>query len=86
MLGTVGDISCRELVELVTDYFEGALPKRDRRRFDEHIAGCDNCTVYLEQMRITIAASGRIEEGDIEPAAREALLSAFRDWNRRRGA
>jgi anti-sigma factor RsiW len=79
-------LSCRELVELVTDYLEGALPGPDRRRFDEHISGCLHCTAYLEQMRLVIKASGRLAEGDIEPAARDELLHAFRDWKRDRGA
>jgi anti-sigma factor RsiW len=75
------ELSCRELVDLVTDYFENALPRRERARFEAHLRGCEHCTVYLQQMRMTITASGRIEEDKIEPAAREALLTAFRDWN-----
>jgi anti-sigma factor RsiW len=84
MLGTASNISCRELVELVTDYLEGALPRRDRKRFERHIAACDNCTAYLEQIRLTIAATGRLTEEDLEPEAREVLLAAFRDWKRGR--
>ena len=79
-------LSCQELVELVTDYLEGALPEADRRRFDEHIGACPHCSAYLEQMRLVIKASGRLGEGDIEPAARLELLDAFRDWKRDRGA
>jgi anti-sigma factor RsiW len=75
------DLSCRELVELVTDYFEGALSRRDRRRFERHIAGCDGCTAYLEQMRTTIRTLGRVSEETISLDARDALLHAFRDWH-----
>ncbi|MEA2397581.1 MAG: hypothetical protein QOK25_1137 [Thermoleophilaceae bacterium] len=74
------DIACRELVELVTDYFEGALSGRDRRRFESHIAGCDGCRTYVEQMRVTSRALGGLTEETISPEAREALLHAFRDW------
>ena len=81
MIGRVGDMSCRELVELVTDYLEGALPRPDRKRFEKHIAGCDACTAYIEQIRLTVTAAGRLTEEDIEPQAREALLVAFRYWN-----
>jgi anti-sigma factor RsiW len=75
-----GAIACQELVELVTDYFEGALSRRDRRRFEHHIAGCDGCTAYLEQMRATLRAVGSLSGESIAPEARDALLHAFRDW------
>ena len=79
MLGRRG-LTCRELVELVTDYFEGALSRRDRRRFERHIAGCDGCTAYVEQMRVTKRVLGHISEESISAEARDALLHAFRDW------
>jgi anti-sigma factor RsiW len=73
-------VSCRELVELVTAYFEGTLSWRQRRRFEKHIAGCQWCTRYLEQMETTIRVVGRIDEESISPEARDALLGAFSDW------
>jgi anti-sigma factor RsiW len=73
-------LTCRELVELVTDYLEGRLPDAERERFDRHIAGCDGCTTYVEQMRITLRALGRIPEESITAEARDALLHAFRDY------
>jgi anti-sigma factor RsiW len=78
-------MTCRELVELVTDYLEGALPDADRERFDAHLAGCTGCREYLEQMRSTIALVGRLDEADTPPAPREALLAAFRGWHAGRG-
>jgi anti-sigma factor RsiW len=71
---------CIELVELVTAYFENALSERDRRRFEEHIAACEGCTRYVEQLQMTVELTGRIEEHDLEPAMRSALLDAFRGW------
>ena len=73
-------LTCRELVELVTDYLEGTLSRRDRARFDDHIAGCPNCTAYLEQFRETIRLTGTLRVEDVEPAARDELLDAFRSW------
>ena len=73
-------LACQELVELVTAYFDGSLSRTDRRRFRRHIEGCDNCSAYVEQMRLMIEASGRLTEDDIDPAAREELLGAFRGW------
>lgn len=73
-------MSCHELVRLVTEYLEGALPPDTRLRFDQHLAQCDGCTSHLDQMRKTIAAVGRLREDDIPPATRETLLRAFRDW------
>jgi anti-sigma factor RsiW len=75
------DLVCRELVELVTDYLEGRLPARTRRRFERHVARCDGCTGYVEQLRQTIVATGRLREEDLEPELRDTLLAAFRDWN-----
>jgi anti-sigma factor RsiW len=73
-------LACQELVELVTAYFDGSLSRTDRRRFRRHIEGCDNCSAYVEQLRLMIEASGRLTEDDIDPAAREELLDAFRGW------
>ena len=77
-------MACQELVELVTAYFDGSLTRRDRRRFDAHIRGCEHCTAYVEQMRVMIAATGRLTEDDLEPAARDELLAAFRGWSEER--
>jgi anti-sigma factor RsiW len=75
------DLSCREFVELVTAYLEGALPRRDRTRFERHIASCGHCTTYLGQMRATIRLTGMLTEDDVPPAGRAELLAAFRDWH-----
>jgi anti-sigma factor RsiW len=75
-------LSCQELVELVTDYLEGALGEADLRRFERHIAGCGGCTRYLEQLRATIRIAGTITTDDLSPAAERALLEAFQDWVR----
>jgi anti-sigma factor RsiW len=74
------EMHCQELVELVTAYFDGSLSRRDRRRFRAHISECDHCTAYVEQMRLLIEATGQLREEDIDPAAREDLLAAFRGW------
>ena len=79
-----GELTCQELVELVTEYLERTLPGRDRARFERHLDGCPYCTNYLDQMRITIRLLGRLPEETIQPAARDALLDAFRDWKRER--
>ena len=76
----IAPIPCCELVELVTDYLEGALSPQQHARFEHHIAGCDGCTAYLEQMRETIRLTGTLREQQISPDARAALLHAFRGW------
>jgi len=73
-------VNCIQLVDLVTDYLEGSMPADQRARFEEHVAGCDGCTTYLEQFRITIRLSGMLSEEQIATDARESLLSVFRDW------
>jgi anti-sigma factor RsiW len=74
------EISCREVVELVTAYVEGALSERDRDRFEAHVAGCDGCDNYLAQMRETMRITGTLTEDQVPEPMRIALLSAFRDW------
>lgn len=73
-------LSCRELVELVTDYLEGALSPSDTARFERHIGGCDGCTLYVDQLRATIRVTGTITLDDLTSEAEAALLGAFRDW------
>ena len=68
-MNAVEALSCQELVELVTDYLEGALAPGDLRRFEDHIAGCDGCTEYLEQFRRTIALVGTLTPDDLTPEA-----------------
>ena len=79
-----GEMTCQELVELVTDYLEGALSSGDHARFERHIAGCPHCTIYLDQMRITIRTLGRLPEDTLSPDARDALMGAFEEWKRER--
>jgi anti-sigma factor RsiW len=74
------ELTCRELVEVVTDYLEGALPPLDRARFERHLAGCGGCSAYLEQMRATIRLTGRLTEDSVPGPAMEPLLLAFREW------
>jgi anti-sigma factor RsiW len=76
----VMELSCRELVELVTDYLEGALDIVDTRRFEQHIAGCGGCTRYLAQLRQTIRITGTLTPDDLSSQAEKALLDAFRGW------
>ena len=75
------ELTCFEVVELVTDYLERRLTVRDVERFEEHLAFCDGCGNYLEQMRATIAATGRLRRHDFPPALQERLLEAFRNWS-----
>jgi anti-sigma factor RsiW len=77
-------ITCQELVELVTDYLDGTLDSDLRSRFEQHLAACPGCNEYLAQMELTIRATGRLTEETLQPAATEALLDAFRTWQRGR--
>ena len=74
------ELVCQQVVELVSDYLEGALTRRDRRRFERHIRACPNCTAYLEQMRVTIATAGRLTPEDLSPEARDEFTELFRSW------
>ena len=73
-------ISCREVVELITGYLDGALPAGETALFEQHINFCEGCVFYLEQMRGTIAAAGAIVEDDLAAEERDRLMAAFRGW------
>jgi hypothetical protein len=82
MSQTVEHISCQDVVELVTDYLEGAMSRQDVARFEHHLSLCDGCIFYVDQVRMTIAAVGRIGEDDVPPEIRDDLVAAFRDFKR----
>ncbi len=74
------DMTCKELVDVITEYFEGTLPAEDRARFERHLAKCDGCHAYLGQMRETIRALGHLPPEAMSPEAERALMVAFRGW------
>ena len=75
-------VSCQEVVELVTDYLEGALSPDEAALFEQHLNFCDGCDWYVDQMRTTIATVGRIEPAEVPADMQERLLAAFRDRER----
>jgi anti-sigma factor RsiW len=77
----IPDLTCQELVELVTDYLEGALPPADRARFEAHLADCPGCDAYLRQMRATLELVGATGALQSRPEL-SPLLEAFRAWKR----
>jgi anti-sigma factor RsiW len=74
------ELVCQQVVELVSDYLEDALPRSERRRFERHLAGCEHCAEYLEQMRATIALTGRLTPEDLTPMMREDFTALYRGW------
>ena len=73
-------MSCKQLVDVITDYLEGAMPPGDRARFESHLDACPYCVTYLEQMRATVDALGELSEESLSEEARDQLLQAFRGW------
>jgi anti-sigma factor RsiW len=80
MMTCADEMSCQELVELITDYLEGALSAPDRTRFEAHLSQCPGCRNYVEQMRTVMRLAGRVTTESVSPAAANALLEAFRRW------
>jgi anti-sigma factor RsiW len=74
------DLVCQQVVELVTDYVEGALGGSARRRFERHLAACPHCTEYLAQIRETIRLAGRVTPDDLTPQMRVDLTDLYRRW------
>jgi anti-sigma factor RsiW len=78
---TPNRIACQQAVELASDYLEGALSRRDRKRLERHLAECDACTAYLEQLRVTIAASGVVTPDDLGPDVLETLAAIYQKFH-----
>jgi anti-sigma factor RsiW len=79
------ELVCRQIVELVTDYLEGTLANAQQRSFEAHLAGCEHCTEYLAQMRLTIELSGRLRTSDLTPAMREEFSALYGRWRSEAG-
>ena len=77
-------ITCQEVVELVTNYLEGALSPEEADLFEHHINSCEGCDWYVDEMRTTVATVGKITEEEIPSETRDKLLTAFREWKARR--
>ena len=80
MTNEIEQLSCQELVELVTSYLEGSLSEDGRLELEHHLATCDGCRQYIQQMRATIAVTGETRTLDLTPEAEDALIAAFRAW------
>jgi anti-sigma factor RsiW len=81
--GPPEEMSCRELVDVITDYLEGTMARGDRVRFEAHLDDCPYCVNYVAQMRETIEALGGLTEESIGADTRDQLLAAFRGWRER---
>jgi anti-sigma factor RsiW len=71
---------CREVVELMTAYLDGALSAADRARFEQHISGCDGCRAYLAQLRTAGMLMGRVADEPMPEQLKAELMNAFRSW------
>jgi anti-sigma factor RsiW len=74
------ELVCQEMVELITDYLEGTLSRSQRRRFEAHLAACEHCTEYLEQMRETIRLTGRLQAEDMTPQMQQEFAALYQRW------
>jgi anti-sigma factor RsiW len=84
VIGAGREMTCFEFVELATAYLEDRLAPEDRERFEHHVDICPGCQVYMEQMRQTLRALGRIPPESLSEEAQRELLHAFRDWRAER--
>jgi anti-sigma factor RsiW len=73
-------LTCREVVELLSDHLEGALAPRERARVVAHLQTCPGCAAYLAQLQTTICALGRLRQDDIPRPVLDRLIAASRGW------
>ena len=79
---TERSLTCQELTEVLTEYLEGVMSPEDVARFEAHLAVCDGCVTYVEQMRQTIRTVHALRPADVEATVPDDLLAAFRAWQR----
>jgi predicted anti-sigma-YlaC factor YlaD len=77
---TPNGLACQEVVELVTDYLENTLLPEKRAQLETHLADCDGCTNYIEQVRLTISMLRGLAQEPVFPETQEELLQVFRQW------
>jgi anti-sigma factor RsiW len=77
---TERELTCQQLTEVLTDYFEGAMPPEERARFDAHLELCEGCVNYVSQMRQTIRAARALHPAEVEATVPDDVLDAFRAW------
>lgn len=75
-------MTCQEVVELVTEYLDQALPSHQAAVFEQHLNFCDGCEIYVDQLRQAVAAAERVRATDVPPELRDKLLLAFREFKR----
>jgi len=77
------EYSCQEMIEVVTNYLDGALPTDEEQRFERHLSRCAGCNTYLDQIRETIRQTGMVSHGEsLPPALRKEIVAQFRNWKR----
>ena len=84
-MSNAGTLSCQQVVDLVTEYFEGALAPPDRLAFEQHVAACPPCRAYFAQMRTVVRAAGTLREEELPIKVRDDLVEAFRNWKGAKG-
>lgn len=75
-------MTCREVVELVTDYLEAALPAAEASVFEQHLLLCEGCLRYVEQIRTTVDTAGQLRPDAVPTELMERLTDVFRSWSR----
>lgn len=73
------EVQCREVVDVLTDYLEGALPADQRAALEQHLLTCEGCTSYVDQMRTSIGLTGRLQQEDVPAAVMDKVLQMFED-------
>lgn len=76
------DMSCKELVELVTEFLEGKMPQAERVLFEQHLLRCPPCVEYVKQLRDLSRAARSVKEEEIPEPTKEKLLEVFRGWKK----
>ena len=74
------EMSCKELVDLVTDYIDESISDEVRAKFEQHLTECGYCNAYVKQMHLTVKLTKKLAESDVNKPVPDELLNIFREW------
>lgn len=60
-------MNCREFNDFLMAYLDGELSSAERATFEEHLAACPPCGVYVDQYRETVRLGRSICDDDAGP-------------------
>lgn len=83
---TAAGLTCREFLDFLMDYLDGALPADSQGRFASHVEDCADCAAYLSSYRSTLTlleSVAKDAEAGVPADVPEPLVAAVLEARRK---